>query len=185
IPYTLTSTVTFGLSETAIKILKKEELNGRDFFNMTKEKYMQDGLVRGSAIRLMKFAKEYKNKKLKAFSIYCSLKEILIQDFNKHLGHCVENILFRMKHYRSLVIDSLEFICNDYVLAILYIAFHIAEDETTLMKQTGGKNENVKFLSDMKNVLSIVVRMLVDKASAENESFSKKKAKVKEYRSKK
>ena len=29
---------------------------------MTEEKYMQDGLAKGPAMRLMKFAKEYKDK---------------------------------------------------------------------------------------------------------------------------
>ena len=64
------------LSETAIKILEKEELNGGDFFDMTEEKYMQDGLARGPAMRLMKFAKECKDKKLRAFSSYKTKKEL-------------------------------------------------------------------------------------------------------------
>ena len=53
-------------SETAIKILEKEELNGGDFFDMTEEKYMQDSLARGPAMRLVKFAKKCKDKKLRS-----------------------------------------------------------------------------------------------------------------------
>ena len=58
-----------------------------------------------------------------------SLQPQKIQDSNKHLGHCVENILFRMKHYGSLVVDSLESMRNEYVSTILHTALHIAEDE--------------------------------------------------------
>src|SRR5438552_1912206 len=64
------------LSETAIKILGKEELNGGDFFDMTEEEYMQDGLARGPAKRLVKFAKECKDKKLRSFSSYKTKKEL-------------------------------------------------------------------------------------------------------------
>src|SRR4051812_31846193 len=53
------------LSEMAIKILEKEELNGGNFFDMTEEEYMQDDLVRGPAKRLVKFAKECKDKRLR------------------------------------------------------------------------------------------------------------------------
>src|ERR1043166_8573664 len=112
-----------GLSETAIKNLENEEVNGGDFLDFTEQKFRDCGLKVGPASRLVKFAKECKDKKLRAFSTYRSLKEVLkkygidgngtdtiplfslqtheIQDSNKHFEHCVENILFRMKHYRS------------------------------------------------------------------------------------
>ncbi|PKC50787.1 hypothetical protein RhiirA1_485347, partial [Rhizophagus irregularis] len=64
------------LSETAIKILEKEELNGGDFFDMTEEEYMQDSLARGLAKSLVKFTKECKNKKLKSFSSYKTKKDL-------------------------------------------------------------------------------------------------------------
>ncbi|GES82551.1 hypothetical protein GLOIN_2v1709588 [Rhizophagus clarus] len=51
-----------------------------------------------------------------------------VQDSNKHFEHCIENILFRMKNYRSLVLDSLESMRNEYVLTILHTALHIAGD---------------------------------------------------------
>ena len=106
----------------------------------------------GSATRLAKFAKDCKEKKLKAFSSYKSLKEVLkkygissdgtdtiplfslqtheIQNTNKHFEHCVENILFRMKYYGSFVVDSLESMRNEYVSTILHTALHIAGDIT-------------------------------------------------------
>jgi hypothetical protein len=141
-----------GLNEPAIKILENEEVNGLDFFDLTEEKLERHGMKMGPATRLVKFAKECKDKKLRAFSTYRSLKEVLkkygiggngtdtiplfslqtheIQDSNKHLKHCVENILFRMKHYGSLVQDSLESMRNEYVSTILHTALHIAEDTT-------------------------------------------------------
>src|SRR5581483_10118959 len=142
-----------GLSESALKILENEEVNGRAFLDMSEQKFRDCGLKIGPAVILAKFAKDCKEKKLRAFSTYRSLKEVLakydiksngmdaillfllqppkIQDSNKHLGHCVENILFRMKHYGSLVVDSLESMRNEYVSTILHTALHIAEDETS------------------------------------------------------
>src|SRR5436190_766533 len=60
------------LSETAIKILEKEEITGQNFFDLTEEKFRSVGLGLGPASRLMKFAKECREKKLKAFSSYKS-----------------------------------------------------------------------------------------------------------------
>ena len=65
------------LSETAIKILEKEELNGGDLFDLTEERLRSVGLGLGPAMRLVKFAKECKEKKKRAFSSYRSLKEEL------------------------------------------------------------------------------------------------------------
>src|ERR1043165_2783285 len=106
-PYTPASTVTFGnnetvsladeikkyktealieylrkeedleLSGTAIKILEKEEVNGRDFLKTTKEEFLSYGMPGGPAKRLADFAKECKEKKKRAFSTYRSLKEVL------------------------------------------------------------------------------------------------------------
>ncbi|GBB95252.1 hypothetical protein RclHR1_02500001 [Rhizophagus clarus] len=138
------------LSETIIKILEKEEVNGHDFFKTNKEDFCSIGLALGPATRLADFAKECKEKKLRAFFLYKSLKEVLaiygissdgmetiplfspqtheVQDSNKYFKHCIENILFRMKNYGSLVLDNLEFMRNEYVLTILHTALHIAGD---------------------------------------------------------
>ena len=59
-----------------------------------------------------------------------SLQTYEIKDSDKHFEHCVENILFRMKHYGSLVIDSLESMRNEYVSTILHTSLHIAGDLT-------------------------------------------------------
>jgi hypothetical protein len=65
------------LSETAIKILEKEEIIGRAFLKLTEEKLRSIGLGLGPATVLADFAKECKEKKLRAFSTYRSLKEVL------------------------------------------------------------------------------------------------------------
>ncbi|EXX72513.1 hypothetical protein RirG_068650 [Rhizophagus irregularis DAOM 197198w] len=64
------------LSETAIKILEKEELNGGDLFDLTEEWLRSVGLGLGPAMRLVKFVKECKDKKLRSFSSYKTKKEL-------------------------------------------------------------------------------------------------------------
>ncbi|PKK58537.1 hypothetical protein RhiirC2_763360 [Rhizophagus irregularis] len=141
-----------GLNEPAIKILENEEVNGLDFFDLTEEKLERHGMKMGPATRLVKFAKECKDKKLRAFSTYRSLKEVLaeynlvsegteviplftpqiheIPDENKHLELCMADIKLRLKSYGTLVITSLESMRNEYVSTILHTALRIAEDAT-------------------------------------------------------
>src|SRR6266542_5340568 len=59
-----------GLSETAIKILEKEEVEGQDFLKLTEEKVRSYGMSSGPALRLADSAKECKDKKLRSFSLY-------------------------------------------------------------------------------------------------------------------
>ena len=66
-----------GLTETALKILEEEEINGLNFLDMTKQDFQEYDMKGEPAITLMKFTKNCKEKKLKAFSSYCSLKKIL------------------------------------------------------------------------------------------------------------
>ena len=100
---------------------------------MTEEKYMQDGLAREPAMRPVKFAKECKDKKLRAFSSYKTKKDLSdvlakygvdgngleniplfelqtreIPENNKHYKHCLAEILVRLKNYGTLKPDSLE-----------------------------------------------------------------------------
>jgi hypothetical protein len=51
---------------------------GCNFLNITEQKFKECDLEIGPAMRLAKFAKKCKNKKLKTFSTYRSLKEVLI-----------------------------------------------------------------------------------------------------------
>ncbi|GES93752.1 hypothetical protein GLOIN_2v1695250 [Rhizophagus clarus] len=139
-----------GLDDDDLEIFRKQKIMGRDFLKTTKEEFLSYGMPGGPAKRLADFAKECKEKKLRVFSTYRSLKEVLakygigsdgtetiplfspqtheVQDSNKHFEHCIENILFRMKNYGSLVLDSLESMRNEYVSTILHSALHIAGD---------------------------------------------------------
>jgi hypothetical protein len=64
------------LSETAIKILEKEEITGRAFLKITKEELRSYGMPGGPASDLADFAKELGKRKLKSFSSYKTLKEL-------------------------------------------------------------------------------------------------------------
>jgi hypothetical protein len=132
----------FGLSETAIKILETQEVNGRAFLKLTEEKLIRHpyNLPGGPASNLADFAKECKEKKLKAFSSYLSLSEVLaeyglgpdgidsiplfelqiyeIQDDNKVFKRCMKEILGRLRSYGTLQPDSLETMRNEYVVAL-------------------------------------------------------------------
>src|SRR5688572_25791866 len=59
-----------GLNDNDEKILRKENIKGEDLFDLTEEKLCNVGVSLGSAMRLMKFAKECKDKKLRSFSSY-------------------------------------------------------------------------------------------------------------------
>jgi len=56
-----------------------EKIAGQDLFDLTEEKFRSVGLGLGPAMRLVKFSKECKEKKLKVFSTYRSLKEVLAE----------------------------------------------------------------------------------------------------------
>ena len=65
------------LEEEDLEILRKQRINGRTFFKITKEELEKWGMPGGPAIALVDFAKECKEKKKRAFSSYRSLKEVL------------------------------------------------------------------------------------------------------------
>ncbi|GES91993.1 hypothetical protein GLOIN_2v1709121 [Rhizophagus clarus] len=65
-----------GLSETAIKILEKEEIDGHAFLKVAEEKLRSYGMPGGPAIKLADFAKECKDKKLRSFSSYKTKKDL-------------------------------------------------------------------------------------------------------------
>ncbi|CAG8585372.1 8884_t:CDS:2, partial [Ambispora leptoticha] len=117
------------LDEDDFKILRDEKITGRDFLKATKQDFRDYGMKGGPASRLVDFAKEVKEKKLRAFSSYHSLREVLlnygldsdgiesiplftlptyeIQDNDKHFTHCMAEILKACKtntlwHYSTL-----------------------------------------------------------------------------------
>ena len=135
------------LDEDDFKILRDEKISGRDFLKTTKDEFRSAGFALGPATRLVEFAKEVKEKKLRAFSSYRSLREVLakygldsdgiesiplfalptyeIQDNDKHFAHCMAEILVRLRDYGSLLVDSLESMRNEYFVALLHSALHI------------------------------------------------------------
>ncbi|GBB92672.1 hypothetical protein RclHR1_02040034 [Rhizophagus clarus] len=170
-PYTPASTVTFEedleLSETAIKILEKEEVNGRDFLKVTEEKLHSYGMAGGYATRLADFAKECKEKKLRSFSSYktkADLEKVLQEDYKISSGDitlipqfkpvtcpvdenapefklCIDDILRRIRNMGP-VVDSNEAMRCEYISTILHTALSLLEGLiiTPQMKITGEIN---------------------------------------------
>ncbi|GBC08372.1 hypothetical protein RclHR1_08070006 [Rhizophagus clarus] len=66
-----------GLDLDDENIIRKEKINGQDFLDLIEEKLEKWGMAGGPTMRLVKFVKECKEKKKKAFSTYRSLKEVL------------------------------------------------------------------------------------------------------------
>ena len=136
-----------NLEKKHFDILRNEEITGLSFLDMTEEKLRSYGFKGGPATLLAKEAKTLKEKPKRPFSSYKSLSEVLakygidsnstdsiplfslqthkIQDSDKHFEHCVAEILVRLKNYGSLVMDSLEAMRNEYVVAILHTAINI------------------------------------------------------------
>ena len=141
-----------NLEKKHFDILRNEEITGLSFLDMTEEKLRSYGFKGGPATLLAKEAKTLKEKPKRPFSSYKSLSEVLakygidsnstdsiplfslqthkIQDSDKHFEHCVAEILVRLKNYGSLVMDSLEAMRNEYVVAILHTAINITRDST-------------------------------------------------------
>ena len=63
------------LDEDDFKILRDEKITGRAFLKLTEEKLQRYGMKGGPAIVLADFAKEVKEKKLRSYSSYRTLKD--------------------------------------------------------------------------------------------------------------
>ncbi|EXX50425.1 hypothetical protein RirG_270930 [Rhizophagus irregularis DAOM 197198w] len=140
------------LDDDDLGILCNEKITGQNFLDMTEEKFCSYDLKSSLAMRLAKEVQTLKEKLKRAFSSYKSLSEVLakydidsnstdsiplfslqthkIQDSNKHFEHCGMEILVRLKNYGSLVMNSLEAMRNEYVVAIFHIAINITRDST-------------------------------------------------------
>src|ERR1051325_11282917 len=66
-----------GLDDDDLEIIRKQKITGRAFLKTSKEEFERYGMLGGPATVLADFAKECKEKKLRAFSTYRSLKEVL------------------------------------------------------------------------------------------------------------
>lgn len=113
------------LEDEDLEIIRKQRINGRAFLETSEEDFLKYGLLGGLAKNLASFAKECKKRKLRPFSSYRSLKEVLakykivsdgtsaiplfsiqtyeIQDDNMPFKHCVDDILYRMMNYGWII----------------------------------------------------------------------------------
>jgi hypothetical protein len=150
---------------------------------MTKDDFKECDLKIGPATLLAKEAKTLKEKPKHAFSSYLSLSEVLvkygydsdridsillffpstyeIQDENKVFKRCIKKILGRLHSYGTLQPDSLEAMCNEYVVALLHAGIHIVMDITN-------KNLSIK---PQYRIVSEESRGWVDYAIKEAENF--------------
>ena len=141
-----------GLDNDDLEIFRKQKITGRAFLKTSKEEFERYGMLGGPATILADFAKDCKEKKLRSFSSYLSLSEVLaeygydsngidsiplfsaptyeIQGDNKILKRCMKEILDRLRSYGTLQPDSLEAMCNEYVVALLHASIHIVMDIT-------------------------------------------------------
>jgi len=141
-----------GLDDDDLEIFRKQKITGRAFLKTSKEEFERYGMLGGPATVLADFAKECKEKKLKAFSSYRSLRDVLadygyvsdgieaiplfsppayvIRDDDKYFEECITEINKRLRDYGTLRPDSLEAMRNEYVASILHTALHIVRDET-------------------------------------------------------
>ncbi|CAG8753958.1 12406_t:CDS:2 [Gigaspora rosea] len=149
------------LDDDDLKIIEKEKITGRAFLKTTKEEFRSLGLGFGPASDLADFIKEIGKRKLKAFSSYKSLKEVLkkydidgngigtirqfspktyqLKDEDEELQQCIKEIKRRLGNMGTVLADSNEAIRCEYISTILhaslYIVKRITSKELTLAPQ--------------------------------------------------
>jgi len=131
-------------------IIENERVNGQDFFDLTQKELERHGMKLGPAKRLVKFAKECKDKKLRSFSSYKTKKElsevlrkygidtndirkippfvpepVKIDDEDEELEQCITEIKRRMRLIGSTT-SSNEAVRCEYISVILYASIFIA-----------------------------------------------------------
>ncbi|CAG8516720.1 385_t:CDS:2 [Dentiscutata erythropus] len=139
------------LDDDDLKIIKKEKITGYAFLKTTKEELQSYGMSGGPASDLADFVKELGKCKLKAFSSYKSLREVLkkydidgnetyqLKDEDDELEQCIREIKCRLGNMGTILADSNEAMCCEYISAILhallYIVKRITNKELTLASQ--------------------------------------------------
>ncbi|PKC04053.1 hypothetical protein RhiirA5_422817 [Rhizophagus irregularis] len=132
-PVSTTSLQNFELVEEDLEIIRKQRVNGRTFFKITKDELERHGMKLGPATTLVEFAKECKERKLRAFSSYKTkkdLSEVLrkygidgngigaisqfppktysLENEDKELKQCIRELKRRLSNMGSVVADSNE-----------------------------------------------------------------------------
>ena len=140
-----------GLDDDDLEIICKEKVNGCAFFNITEEKLRSYEMLGRPASNIAVFAKECKDKKLKAFSSYKTKKElsevlrkygidsneiikipsfepepVKIDDEDEELEQYITEIKCRMRIIGSATSRN-EAVHCEYIFPILYASIYIAK----------------------------------------------------------
>uniref|UniRef100_U9SQ05 Uncharacterized protein n=1 Tax=Rhizophagus irregularis (strain DAOM 181602 / DAOM 197198 / MUCL 43194) TaxID=747089 RepID=U9SQ05_RHIID len=143
------------IKEEYFDILRDQEITGSTFFKITEETYRSYGLKGEPAKIFVEFAKDFMEKKKRPFSSYktlTDLKSVLnkfniygsslsavpqftpsslsLADDDDELQQCMNDIKRKLRNLETLIPNSNEATRNDYILAILHAAIHIARRET-------------------------------------------------------
>ncbi|PKK78409.1 hypothetical protein RhiirC2_770219 [Rhizophagus irregularis] len=97
----------FELVEEDLEIIRKQRVNGRTFFKITKDELERHGMKLGPATTLVEFAKEY-----------------------KELKQCIRELKRRLRNMGSVVADSNEAMRCEYISVILHASLHIVKRVT-------------------------------------------------------
>ncbi|CAG8517783.1 6909_t:CDS:2 [Dentiscutata erythropus] len=141
-----------GLDEDDLEIIRKQKIMGRDFLKITEEKLGNWGMLGGPATRIVDFIKELSKRKLKAFSSYKSLKEVLkkydidgngigtirqfspktytLKDEDDELQQCIREIKRRLGNMGTVLADSNEAMRCEYISTILHASLYIVKGIT-------------------------------------------------------
>ena len=139
------------LNDAHFEILRKEEITGRDFLKLTEQKFRDCGFKVGPATRLADFAKEVKEKNLRAYSTFrtqADVKEVLakyklgdsissipqfkpairkLEDNNEALQQCIKELRLRLKNLGGLAPDSNEAVRCEFISPILHASVTFIE----------------------------------------------------------
>ncbi|CAJ0828900.1 7774_t:CDS:2, partial [Entrophospora sp. SA101] len=153
------------LDNDDLEIIRNEKITGHDFLQFTEEKLCIYGMKGGPASRLADFVKEVKEKKLKPYSSYRTLKN-LHEVLKKH-GIDSKNIA-DIPQFKP-VVDNNEAMRCEYISSILHSAIHIVKSITkrkiTISPQfevigeenTGHVDYAIKKILDDTNILEELV----------------------------
>jgi hypothetical protein len=114
-----------GLDDDDLEIIRNEKVTGRAFLDMTEQKFRDCGLSLSEV--LAEYG--YDSDGIDSIPLF-SPPTYEIQDDNKILKRCMEEILGRLRSYGTLQPDSLEAMRNEYVVALLHASIHIVMEIT-------------------------------------------------------
>ncbi|CAG8526623.1 4921_t:CDS:2 [Paraglomus occultum] len=113
-----------NLGNDDLSILRKENISGHDFVELTKENFCSYGLKGGPATRLAKFIKGLEEK-LRTYSSYKTLDDLEemslfeeIDDNDKAFNHCMDDIILKLSNVETMT-DANEATRCEFISAIL------------------------------------------------------------------